>query len=257
MLRAVYDLKYKNELLKKDLTIQKEKCQKELYKQKSEILEKYQTFAQDIAKTTTKTAHVAVSGLAYAKKNYTTAPELKKLDEYDLGDDDELTELLLFYSREGKIAEYIGDFIIKFYKKDDPNNQSLWNTDTSRLTFIIRQIMKKKNDWHYDKKGIKVCKIIINPLLDNIKTILKEYISDINDKIIGNKNTDSDTDSEIYDCESDYKKAHKELDNNDKLKLVNDQKTAIQIITEINNKTLSEDIIKYISPRLSLVQDKE
>ena len=294
LLKIVYELKHENEILKleKDnaslkqdkIILEKEnqiqKCEKELYKQKSEIHEKDKIFAQDIARTTAKTTFTAVNGLTYVKEHYPNAPVLKKLDKYNLGDDSELIESLLFYSGKGTLSNYIGDFLIKFYKKNDPNDQSLWTTDIARLTFIVRQILRKKIDWHYDKKGIKVCNTIINPLLSNIKTILKKYINDINDVINGKSNCltnsnsssnssnpyDSDEESDTeYDSKDDYEQ-HKnrhirrnenKLDNNDKLKLVGDQQVAVQIITNIDNKLLSKDIIKYISPHLSLSSSKE
>ena len=73
-----------------------------------------------------------------------------------------------------------------------------------------------------------------------------------------NDNSDSDSEGE-YESQSDYDR-HKnppELDNNDKMKLVSDQQLIVQIITDINNKTLSKEIIKYISPLLSLMPCKE
>lgn len=266
MLRIVYELeqeKHKNEIQKeryeRALEVQKERYEKKIYKQKAElyekrvlVLEKDKEFNQNVIKT-------AVSGLTYARKYYPNAPELKKLDKYDFGDNAHLIELLLFYARNGKISNYIGDFLIKFYKKNDPNDQSLWSTDISRLTFIVRQILRKKNDWRYDKKGIKVCNTIINPLLDNIKVILRHYVDEINVKVSG-KQKDNIIESEAgYDSESEYYKHEKEeeLDNNNKLVLVKDQEIAVKIITEIDNKSLAKDIIKYISPHLSLIQTKE
>lgn len=260
LLKMVYELKHETELLKKDLVIKD--YEKEMYRREKEIHEKDKVFAQDIAKTVVKTTDTAVNGLTYAKKHYTKAPELKKLDKYELGSNDELVESLLFYSRKGTLPAYIGDFIIKFYKKDDPNNQSLWSTDLARLTFIVRQILKDKADWKYDKKGIKVCNIIISPLLDNIKSILKQYNDDINEKITNKPIIPPFESDEIFDSQEEYnnaKKAYeknyvneKELDNNQKMQLVDDQQVIVQIITDIDNKTLAKRIIGYISPHLSL-----
>lgn len=276
ILKVVYELKQKNVVLEKDNKILEKdneilgkdnvilKLEKELYKQKSEIHEKDKIFAQDIAKSTLKTTNTAVNGLTYVKMHYPNAPELKKLDNYnDLGENDQLIERLLFYSRKGNIADYLGDFLIKFYKKDDPNAQSLWSTDLARLTFIVKQILKNKTDWRYDKKGIKVCNTIVNPLLSNIKTILRKYNNDINDIITGKKVeyiSDSESDQDdMYDSRSEYDK-HKhpqELSNNEKMKLVNNQEVAMQIIADIDNKILAKGIIKYIIPHLSLIQSNE
>ena len=265
MLKTVFELKHKNVIQKyeKDLMVKDfekkllvEKYEKKICQQKVESLEKTivdlkkdKVFNQGVIKT-------AVNGLTYARKYYTTAPELKQLDNYDDlnpgNDEDELIELLLFYSRQGKLEVYLGDFLVKIYKKIDPNDQSLWSTDMSRLTFIVRQLLKKKLDWRYDKKGIKVSNTIINPLLDNIKTILKKYSDHINDVINGKKTVNLQDSEEVYESEGEYERDTKELDNNEKMKLVDNQQVAVQIITTIDNKTLVKNIVKYISSHLSL-----
>ena len=184
-----------------------------------------------------------MSGLAYVRKNYPNAPALKKLDNYDkLNDNDDTIELLLFYAKKGRIAAYLGDFLIKFYIKDEPRHQSIWATDTSRLTFIVKELLKNKSDWKYDKKGLKVRDIIIDPLLEHIKKLLKEHINNINDQINGPSNW----------FEAQEQNPEDELDNDTKLKLIEEQKTATQLVCNIDNKTLSKAITKHISPHLSL-----
>lgn len=127
-------------------------------------------------------------------------------------------------------------------------------TDIARLTFLVKQLLKKKSDWHYDKKGIKVCNTIINPLLSNIKTILKKYNDSLYDMINDKQISNSESDEEY---EYPHHKKSFDLDNNDKLKLVNEQQIIVQIIADIDNNVLSKNIIKYISPLLSLTLDKE
>lgn len=257
MLKTVFELKHKVqqcEYEKKLLveTYEKKMCQQKVESLKKTIvdLKKDKVFNQGVIKT-------AVNGLTYARKYYTTAPELKKLDNYDeLGEEDKLIELLLFYSKQGKLEVYLGDFLVKIYKKTDPTNQSLWSTDLSRLTFIVRQLLKKKMDWRYDKKGIKVSNTIITPLLDNIKTILKKYSDRLNDQITGKKTIKSQ-DSEDGYCSESEDDRDKELDNNERMKLVDNQQVAVQIITTIDNKTLSRNIVKYISSHLSLTTGNE
>ena len=69
----------------------------------------------------------------------------------------------------------MGDFIIKVYKKEKPSEQSIWNTDSSRLTYIIKDLINKKSSkWKIDKKGIKTKKFLIKPLLKHIKIILDD-----------------------------------------------------------------------------------
>lgn len=159
LLKMVYELKHENNVkdnvilklekdnvilkLEKDNQIQREQFEKELYKQKSEIHEKDKIFAQDVARSTIKTADTAVNGLTYVRKNYPNAPILKKLDKYEFGEDDaELIKLLLFYEKKGTLSHYLGDFLIKFYKKNDPNDQSLWTFNKRTYSFIERGFKK-------------------------------------------------------------------------------------------------------------------
>jgi len=74
------------------------------------------------------------------------------------------------------------------------------------MTFIVRQILKKKIDWRYDKKGIRVCKIIIDPLLSSIKTVLRQYCDRINEKITGKKELHLSESENVYDSESEYER---------------------------------------------------
>ena len=89
-----------------------------------------------------------------------------------------LIKILLHYYDKKDLHAYLGDFLIGHYKKNNPKNQSLWNSDTVRLTYIFKQWIdsKKKSNWTVDKGGIEVKKIIIYPLLKYIKKVLMTYI---------------------------------------------------------------------------------
>lgn len=247
LLKENYELREENQKYKHQIELQQEKHEKELFKQKADILEKDKEFNQGLVKATINTTDKAVSGLAYVRKNYPDAPALRKLDNYEkLNDNNDMIELLLFYTKKGRISAYLGDLLIKFYKKEEPHQQSIWATDTSRLTFIVKELLKNKSNWKYDKKGLKVRDIIIDPLLEHIKKLLKEYINNINDQINGSSNL----------FEAQEQNPDDELDNDTKLKLIEEQKTATQLICNIDNKILSKAIAKHISPHLSLTPDK-
>lgn len=237
LLKLTYELQFQK--IRYDL--QKERYEKELYKQKAEIYGDDRKFHKDVIKTTIKTTNIAVSGLAHARKYYADAPELVKMSSDELGKHDQLIENLLLHASKKTVHEYLGDFLIKFYKKEaTPKIQSLWSTDSSRLTFIIKQILQDKSDWRYDKKGMKVRNIIIDPLLESIKIILSDHISNIDYRL---KPVD-----EQNMCDSDYE----ELSNNKRDELVHEQILSMQIISDIKNKKMAKLIIKYISPCLAL-----
>ena len=69
----------------------------------------------------------------------------------------------------------ISDFI-KNYKKKNAKDQSLWNSDTTRLTYFVRDPDTKENVWKVDKKGIRTTELIITPFLEYIVEKLEIYI---------------------------------------------------------------------------------
>lgn len=79
---------------------------------------------------------------------------------------------LIFYYKKNKLDKYLGDFIVKHYKKDNPELQAMWNSDTERLNYFIRELYNIKNNqielkdtnenqkidiqWIVDRKGLKM-----------------------------------------------------------------------------------------------------
>jgi hypothetical protein len=175
-----------------------------------------------------------MSALKFILTNYKNAPLLEpikndRLLEYTGDTVTNMNDLInnLFYNYKHKLLDrYIGDIIIKIYKKDDPNEQSIWSSDIQRFNYIIRQLIGKKTNWYTDKKGIAVVDTIINPLLQYIKKILQEYVQDnkLNDKQINNLS--------------------KSLIET----ILNNMMTANLIIVDIDNKILEDNILKYITP---------
>jgi len=182
----------------------------------------------------------SVSALSYVATNYKDAPKLDKLDDYsylqyeDENDDFDLLEIVFTNYRENKLHKYLGDIIIKAYKKGDPSKQSIWNSDASRLTYLIRDLIKKKPDWTLDKGGVKTTKYIIDPLLYYLRELLRKFIDEnCLENFIG------------IDTDMRFKKRIADLD------------TTSQIIYQVTNKYLAPEIIKYIAPHFSLTKNDE
>jgi len=100
-------------------------------------------------------------------------------------------------------ADLISSIIVHNYVKSNKQEQSIWNTDINRLTFIIKQVIDNKNNWYDDKKGNKINTILISPLIDFFKsqinilltqkhrkllTYVAPYVSEILPDIIDKKN---------------------------------------------------------------------
>jgi len=137
----------------------------------------------------------------------------------------------------------MSELIIKYYKKEDEEEQSIWSTDCSRKNFYIRvkKIIKNKENkeiklsgtevWMYDPSGENVRNIIIRPLLDCVDIYIIAY-QQILIKI---------------NMEHSYSlPAQKIIDN---LEII--QKIA-QFSLEIHDKIIEKELLKNIAPKLHL-----
>ena len=234
---------YKNEIsiLKNELDIHINalKQKDETINQKDEtisILKSEVAHLKSIVNNTGSIVKTSVSTMAFVIKNYKDAPVLESVKDYSAihyeQNNTEFVENLIYEHNNNKLHVYISDFIIKTYKKDDPSKQSLWNSDTSRLTYLIREIItSNKVDWKVDKKGIKTTKFIIEPILEYIDEQVRDYVE-----------------SYKVDHRISAKEAERQM-----IKL----KSGMEIIKSIETKVLSEEILKYITPRFYLIKSDE
>ena len=200
------------------------------------ILKSEVTHLKSIVNNTGSIIKTSVSTMAYVIKNYDNAPALESIKDYSAihyeQDNNEFVENLVYEYNNNKLHVYISDFIIKTYKKADPAKQSLWNSDTSRLTYLIREIItNNKVDWRVDKKGIKTTKFIIEPILEYIDQQVRNYVE-----------------SYKVDHRISAKEAERQM-----MKL----KSGMEIIKSIETKVLSEEILKYITPHFYLIKNDE
>lgn len=144
-------------------------------------------------------------------------------------------ELILYYYRRKDIAAFIGDGIVSAYKKKNPNDQSLWATDVSRLTMFIKKVLNgDESVWISDKKGVKTREYLIDPLMDKVDEIMEEYVKDKHAYIKMKK--------DIYP----------KLD--DDLEYMN---LAAKLSNEIRHKKYHDDILRYIAPRFSYMKKEK
>ncbi len=139
----------------------------------------------------------------------------------------------IFYHDKKILHQFLGDIIVKEYKKNNPFVQSFWSTDTTRLTFVIKKIFEDESNskWIIDKNGTNLNTFIITPLVQKVKKILQSYI-----KICHKKCTEIATDPLTRIDES----------------ITNNMLKANEIIQNINTKQISSEILKYISPYFNL-----
>ena len=171
--------------------------QKELeieLKYSKQIIEEMKTEKQQLQKDnnelkqyikTVKPTTVNISVKKLIQQNYPNAPHLAMLENYSvIHEDIDFTSDLIYYYKKNKLNAYLGDIIIKYYKKEDPKEQSLWSTDSSRLKYIIKELIaSKKSMWSEDDKGLKINKHIIKPLLKYICDYCYDIINVLHEEI--------------------------------------------------------------------------
>jgi hypothetical protein len=255
------ETKYLTELEKKDLELkhfkellkQEKQKSEEINKKSEEINKKSEAEIKHLKSLVHNTGSIiktSVSALSYVTENYANAPVLMKLPDYtyirnpkidndndddnDDPDDDEpfnLIEILIYHINKGILQEYLGMIVVEAYKKDDPAKQAIWNSDSSRLTYIIRNIFNKKPDWTVDKGGIKTTQQIIDPLLNFVRDEVYEFI-----------------------VENSLPENVRIMSQYQMKKLACKLTSCSQIIASIDNKTMSKLVLKYIAPYFYLAR---
>jgi hypothetical protein len=220
-----------------------EKKEKEIYqkmeKEKSELLKDFMANANvllnkanDNTKITAQAMQtVSVSALKYANDKFNNAPALLPLENFNINDlsfDNEedkkqLTEILIYNAKQKSLDKLLGDHIVKCYKKENPEEQCFHTTDSSRLNYIVRDLIQNAIFWSVDKNGIKICSSIIKPLIEKCIGILMEYQKELLTEMgMGNYN--------------------KQLE----VQLI------IEVLMSIDKGGLESDINKYIAPYFNL-----
>jgi hypothetical protein len=205
---------------------------KKKYKEIEEKEKKYFGIIQDFAHSSTKTS----STLNYVIKHFNNAPPIELIEGKNITQQITYTgsnkrsqeDIILFNYKSKNLDQFLGDLIIKTYKKDKPEDQSFWATDSSRFSFIIRQLIggTKTKEWSMDKSGIKITALIIDPFLDEVREMLIEY----------NKNG----------CK--FVESLKNINDNTKILKLRDMHLSQEIILLIKQKDLHKSILKYITP---------
>jgi hypothetical protein len=139
-----------------------------------------------------------------------------------------LEDVIVFQQSKYALNEFLGEFILKEFKKSDPKTQQFWITDITRLKFVVRQALNQNDAvWHPDKKGVCLTKHIITPILNEIFVMMTDY------KELCDERMKEATPAQ-------YEKIH------------NQSKNAVSVIYDINQKILHGRILTYIAPYFQL-----
>lgn len=167
-----------------------------------------------------------ISNIFYITINFPDAPAIEPIPKNLLPTYD--FDTLVYENSRGTLPIYLGEFLVNHYKKDDPGQRSFWNTDKSRDNYTVREVVPDTNKlfWNDDPSGFKVRKHAIDPFLECLDKELSQQLLNNNIK----KNM---TYSQREEC--------------------NERMSAIaNIRQQINNKSLANNIIKYLSTKFNI-----
>jgi len=169
--------------------------------------------------------------LSYVQNNYYNAPPIDYFSNFSLlkGNDKKssIDDIMLYWFNKKSLASYLGKIIVSEYIKDNPFEQSVWVTDSSRRNLLLNETQKDKTtQWVIDKLGIKLSNYAIKPILNKIRYYLWSYIENATEKM------------------------------KRKISVVNKMSNCHELIDYIDcvdkKKSLENDIIKFITPYIHL-----
>lgn len=78
--------------------------------------------------------------------------------------------MIIFQHSKYLLDQFIGDFIVDEYKKNNPAKQQIWLSNIQKLTFVVRQVLNNTDHiWLKDFNGICVINHVIRPILQEVK----------------------------------------------------------------------------------------
>ena len=192
------------------------------------------------SETTKINAEASIKSLSTAKyisKHLTQAPpltydkkEISGLLEYNSSKRYKPVDYVIYNYTLKKLDEWVGNIIVKIYKKENPFDQSIWVTDNSRFSYLIFDVIEdasgKKHEWITDKIGTKITEKIIAPTLNLLSIMLETYLEET-------------------------KYIHEKYDNMELEEISrysNNRQKAVELIKEIKEDILHKNVLKYITP---------
>ena len=162
---------------------------------------------------------------------------LKEKDHYKIADS------ILHKYKHKTLVDYLSKLLIDQYKKDNSSEQSVWNTDVARLSYVIKDSINKKNisKWIVDKKGRILSSYTVQPIIDKLKDkMVDSYKKRMKDNRKYNDDRDDflDSDSETND--------KKRINNKEIEKTLSYLEHFNGFFQEIDTGIIESDIVKNI-----------
>ena len=218
---------YEDQIRALNAKLEKFESENNMYKKENKYISTENDYHKQMLNEAGGIVKKSVSALTYIMSNYGSAPTIEMLDIDDLENleqnNKKLIEDVISAHKHKTLDKYLGDSIKTLYKKNNPKDQSVWSTDTSRLTYLIKELMvNNSSNWIIDKKGAKTKEYLIDPLLGHIKTIIIEYQENMS---IGKDICEMEHNAEI-------------------------NKQILRLVTDIDDGIVGTSLLKYISSHL-------
>jgi len=251
------EINSENEKLKQQLEQMTNNYIAQLQKE-NEQLHKIIETSQETHKVSTTTLDKSVDALTYLTQNRKKAPVLQQLTQEKAKEmllyEKRLYDYLLYHNDEGTLDHYIGDIILKYIKKDDPDYQSVWSTDLARLTYLVRNLVEDEQVWQRDAKAVMFTKCVIMPIINYLKTYLCNCLAnkdDSDDDSESDNDSDNDTDNKTddtaKDTDSDKTRSGEKRDNS-----MYRTRDIIGTMQTIRSKKFKNDLLTYIGSHVPL-----
>ena len=214
-------------------------------------LEKTTSITTELAKSSNETTQItanasgkSMSAINCLTRYFANGPvlqhkekEIIKSIEY-VGTDKHTPEEFMINKYENfRLHEWIGDIILGT-QTDNSNleKQAMWVTDSARYSYIVRQCVEgiSKNEWFTDKSGVKVKELIIDPVTKTIDNMMNKHLQVLSGNAI-----------DLYNATEEERNI-----------ITEKQMLTCAIKKDIKDGTLSNNILKYITPKLNYDQKK-
>jgi hypothetical protein len=109
----------------------------------------------------------------------------KHLSKTQMSDklNDLCVEQMIYEQNNRKLHCYLTKIVKNEYTESNPTKQKIWNTDKSRLSYIIREAINKKSEWIRDDKGHKIKEYVVSPILTTAQSMIVTYTEKLNEMI--------------------------------------------------------------------------
>jgi len=208
-------LELERKLQEKEKQLREQNIEKEYYK---ELINNY-----------SKLGPKTFNSITYVMNKYENAPHIKKIEpekiEYFQNINMTKVENMISDYRNDRFVTFIINTIITLHKKENPEDQSIWSTDSSRYNYLIKELLENEDSyWIIDKKGAKSQDYLIEPILRFIRNAIIKYNA-LAGKALMNEQLPKNRFSIISDT----------------------QKYGIDIIRDIDDGLLGADIIRKMA----------